>query len=173
MNMPAPELIHIDETLYLEQLQVEDAEEVFALTEKDRAYLSEFMPWPSFTKTVADSQTFIELMLQRRKDDQEYGYGVKLDGAIIGHTSLMHLRDGERQEIGYWVASEHAGKGITTKVAGALSTLAFEELGVPRVIIRADPRNIGSNRVAEKLGYTLEGQEPKDGKVLNVWSKSA
>ena len=164
------ETIQIDDTLTLEQLKVEDSERMFALTDKDRKYLSEFLPWPEFTKVVSDSRDFIELMIQRRKDNQEYGYGIKYDGNIIGHISLMHLDDGKRPEIGYWVASEYGGKGITTKAAAALTNFALYNVGISRLIIRAEPNNVGSNRVAEKVGYSLEGQESEDDKVFNLWS---
>lgn len=164
------EIIQITNSLSLEQLKVEDADKLFALTEQDREYLSEFLPWPKFTKTVADSEEFIERMLQRRSDDEEYGYGIKDEGNVIGHASLMHLNDDRSPETGYWIASEYAGRGITTKVADALTSFAFSRIGISRLIIRADPRNIGSNKVAEKVGYTLEGQEDEGGQVLNVWS---
>lgn len=163
-------IIIIDDSLILEQLQTEDAERMFSLTDKDREYLSEFLPWPESTKTVADSRGFIELMLQRRRDNKEYGYGIKYDRALVGHISLMHLNDDKRPEIGYWIASEYSGKGITTKAAAALTHLALSEMGIPLLIIRAEPDNVGSNRVAEKIGYTLAGQEDEDGKTFNVWS---
>jgi len=110
-------------------------------------------------------------MLQKRKDKQEYGYGIKYNGEVAGHISLMHLDDDKRPEIGYWIASEYSGKGITTQSTKALSDFALRELHIPEVIIRAVPENMASNKVAEKAGYTLDGQEVgEDGKTLNVWS---
>ena len=169
MSKSKHEIIEVDTSLVLEQLKLEDADRLFALTDNDRAYLSEFLPWPQHTKTVDDSKGFIELMLQRRSDDKEYGYGIKYNDVVIGHTSLMHLGDGKRPEIGYWIASEYGGKGIMTKVVIALTDFAINRLGVQNIIIRADPKNIGSNRVAEKAGYAIVGQEDEDGKILNVW----
>jgi len=163
------EIIQVDDMLTLEQLRIEDADRLFALTDKDREYLSEFLPWPKFTKTVSDSRGFIELMLQRRKDNKEYGYGIKYDGSVIGHISLMHIAE-ERPEIGYWIASEYNGRGITSKASAALTHFALSTMEIPRLVIRAEPENIGSNKIAEKIGYTLVGQEHEDGKTLNIWS---
>ncbi len=164
------ETIKVDESLILEQLKIEDADDLFALTEKDRAYLSEYLPWPEKTKSVDDSKEFIKLMIQRRADNQEYGYGIKYDNNVIGHISLMHVNDEKRPEIGYWVASEFSGKGITTKATAALTSFALSKLGIPRIIIRAEPENTGSNRVAEKAGYIFQGKEDDNGKFFNVWS---
>ena len=162
--------IEVDESLKLEQLRLGDAERVFALTVKDRVYLSEYLPWPQHTKTVDDSREFINLILQKRSSRQEYGYGIRYDGEIVGHISLMHMNDEKRPEIGYWIASELSGKGIMTRVTIALTNFALDKLGIPGIIIRAEPSNIASNKVAEKAGYKFVGQEDEDRKTLNVWS---
>lgn len=170
MNIPS--MIIINENLKLEQLQVEDAPRLFELTEKDREYLSEFLPWPEFTKVVEDSRAFIESTLKDRSENSEYGYGIKYKNIVYGHISLMYINDGKDPEIGYWIASEMSGKGLTTTVAKTIENLAFDTLGFEKVIIRVDPKNVASNRIAEKLEFTFLGEfdDEKYG-VLNVWEK--
>lgn len=162
--------IRINESLTLEQLKIQDADRLFDLTEDNREYLSKFLPWPEFTKAVSDSRDFIELMLKRRGNNEEYGYGIKYDESIVGHISLMHLNDSQSPEIGYWIAKEYSGKGITTLAARALTDFGINELGLDTIIIRADPNNIASNKIAEKIGYIFEGQvEDETYKKLNIW----
>lgn len=162
--------IQVNENITLEQLKIQDAERVFALTEANREYLSKFLPWPESTKAVSDSRDFIELMLKRRGNNEEYGYGIKYDESIVGHISLMHLNDGQSPEIGYWVAKEYSGKGITTLAARALTDFGINELGLDAIIIRADPNNIASNKIAEKIGYIFEGQvDDETYRKLNIW----
>jgi RimJ/RimL family protein N-acetyltransferase len=72
-------------------------------------------------------------------------------------------------EIGYWIAPDHSGKSITTRSVQALTKLGLDSLGLDRIVIRANPDNIGSNKVAEKSGYMLVGNEIEDGVGLNVW----
>lgn len=170
LSKPTHDMIHVDDLLTLKQLKLEDAERIFSLTDKDRAYLSEYLPWPQYTNTVEDSLAFIKLMLQRRNDNQEYGYGIVYDGQVVGHISLMHVNDEKCPEIGYWIASEYSGKGIMTKATVALTDFARTNLHIPRIIIRAVPGNVASNKVAEKAGYAFIGQEDEDGKTLNVWT---
>jgi RimJ/RimL family protein N-acetyltransferase len=79
-------------------------------------------------------------------------------GAFVGSSGMPRL-DWEvpRFEIGYWVRRRLEGQGYVTEAVGALTRFAFETLGAQRVEIRADERNERSWRVAERLGYRLEG----------------
>ena len=164
--------ISVDEDLKLKQLSLDQAAQLYELVNRDRDYLRKWLPWPDRTRSVSDSEDFIALMLERRRNGEEYGYGIALNGKLIGHTSLMHLNDGKDPEIGYWLASETAGKGVATKITRALTGFGLEQLGLSKIIIRANPGNIGSNKVAEKSGYVLELQTTVDDELFNVWSIS-
>ena len=62
-------------------------------------------------------------------------------------------------EIGFWVRSSLAGKGLATELTTALSRYAFEALQARRVSIFHAEGNIGSQRVIEKVGFAYEGLE--------------
>jgi len=163
--------IKVDDSLSLRQLRPDEANILFELVEKDREYLGKWLPWVDSTKSLEDSREFINTTMQKRLEGSEYGYGMILDGKIVGHTSIMHVTDGKDPEIGYWIASNESGKGLTTKAATALTEFGFNQLGLPKIVLKAKPDNIPSNAVAGKLGYTLTGQEddPIHG-IVNVWS---
>lgn len=163
------QVVDIDKDLRLVQLTTEQADGLFELIDNDREYLSQWLPWPEHTKTVGDSRAFIESTIKKREVGEEYGYGIEYLQRIIGHASLMHLSGGNRPEIGYWIASDFSGRGITTRVALALAKLGRDSLGLNEIIIRAEPENVGSNKVAESTGFELIGQEENDGKIMNVW----
>ena len=168
-NLPYPEII-IDEHLTLRQVRPDEAEKLFQIIDNDREYLGKWLPFPPFTNTVQDSLNFINGTIQKRIDGSTYGFGIVLDDELIGHTSLMHVNDDQDPEIGYWIASSASGKGITTRAAQALTDFGFNELKMPKIIIKADVNNIGSNRVAEKIGYTLVRTE-NDNRIglANIW----
>ena len=165
-------VITINDDVRLVQLQPEQADRIFYLTQTNRDYLSEFLPWVAHTKTVDDSRAFIMTMLRRRQIGAEYGYGIEYKGEIVGHSSLMHLSDGTTPEIGYWISAEYKGRGITSAVAKVLTAFAFHVLDRDIVQIRAEQRNGGSNRIAEKCGYRMAGTMEEDGRILNVWKKA-
>lgn len=165
----AYETLSVSEEIKLEQLNPLEADCLFGLIENDREYLSRFLPWPNETKTVNDSLDFIEQTIKLRQNGEEYGFGIKYNNKIIGHVSLMYLNTG-RPEIGYWIASQYSGRGITTTAAAALTEFAHNLLNLKELTILANPDNIGSNRVAENLGYELNGTEISDtGETLNKW----
>ncbi|KAI9100349.1 acyl-CoA N-acyltransferase [Phlyctochytrium arcticum] len=60
-------------------------------------------------------------------------------------------------DLGYWLHPDYWGSGIITEVNRVLTNLAFEIPQVERVALRVFADNIGSCRVAEKRGFTLEG----------------
>lgn len=162
-------IIQVDEHTTLRQLELKDAELHFDIVTKNKDYLQEFLDWPEATKTVDDSRAFIELSRHKRARGETYSYGIFFDEEFVGHISLMHAKEGERPEIGYWVSKEYSGKGITTRAAIALTKFTFEVLGLESIVIRADVNNLGSNKVAEKTGYSFVGKEEKGERTLNVW----
>jgi RimJ/RimL family protein N-acetyltransferase len=81
----------------------------------------------------------------------------KRTGTFVGSCSLFQFDwTIPRGEIAYWCATEHVGHGYITEAVLALTELAWS-LGLVRVEIRCDPRNLRSRAVAERAGFALEG----------------
>jgi ribosomal-protein-serine acetyltransferase len=166
------EEIPINESLALQALDVSQAEELFSITDANREYLGQWLPWVNQTLTAQDSAEFITQTVQKRKMGSEFGFGIILDNKVVGHISLMHVTDKRDPEIGYWISQDASGSGLTSSAALAVTDFAFHSLQLDKVIIRANPKNIASNKIAEKLGYTLERQDPYDSEgLLNIWAK--
>lgn len=151
------ETITLDEHLELRQLQPQDTNELFAATEASREYLRKWLPWVDGITSPDNSRQFIEWGLQRRAAKEDFGYGIFMDSRIAGHISLMNMTP-ETAEIGYWVTSQEAGRGIATRTTEALVELAFSKLGMDYLTLRADIRNTSSQRVAEKAGFKQVGK---------------
>ena len=167
------ESIDVDKGLRLVQLTPSQADVLFALTDNNREYLGEFLRWVPCVKTVDDSLHHIHETLENRKNNIKYTYGIEAGGEVVGDINLRNLQDDALPaEIGYWIAPEYSGKGFTTRAVSALTELGMNSLGLNKIIIRANPDNIASNRVAEKAGYIHVGSEVEDGETLNVWSIS-
>ena len=78
------------------------------------------------------------------------------DGGLVGSIGLLGLREGVAP-VGYWTVAGRRGQGLTAEALRVLSSWALDELGVRRVELIADPANRGSNRVAERAGFSAEG----------------
>jgi ribosomal-protein-alanine N-acetyltransferase len=82
---------------------------------------------------------------------------VLLDGVVVGRVTLGVDHPNQAAALGYGIARELWGRGLATEAARAVLDHAFLVLGMAKVWARADPRNVGSLRVLEKLGMTREG----------------
>lgn len=77
---------------------------------------------------------------------------------LIGTVSLFQLNwPNRRAEVGYGVARPFWRQGFMAEAVAALVTHAFATLGFNRLEADVDPRNIGSVRGLEKLGFVREG----------------
>ena len=57
------------------------------------------------------------------------------------------------------LATSAWGQGYATEIGRALKRYAFEERGLGRIVALIEPENANSERVALKMGMTLEREE--------------
>jgi len=78
------------------------------------------------------------------------------DDRVLGSIGATAPESGVR-EIGYWLRADARGRGTATSALTLIVAWTFEQPGVARVQLRADPENLASCRVAERAGFTREG----------------
>ena len=85
-------------------------------------------------------------------------FAIMIEGEAAGTIGFaQHAPLAGHAELGYWLRSDLCGRGLTTEAASAVVEYGFDELDLHRIELRAAPSNIGSVRVAEKVGFTREG----------------
>ena len=92
-------------------------------------------------------------------DYEKYGYGrfaveLKETGKVIGFCGIKYLPEIKLPEVGYRYLPQYWGKGIGTEAAKVCVDFARDDLNIEKLIALIIPENIGSIRVAEKLGMT-------------------
>lgn len=82
----------------------------------------------------------------------------KDSGNFIGRCGLLPWTiDGVTEiEVAYTIAREYWGQGLGSEAAQAILKYGFETLNFSRLICLIDPENLASQKVAEKIGMTLE-----------------
>lgn len=135
--------------------------------------VARYLPWEPRTREQS-----IE-MLERVKALTSFdadGHGIRLaavlpdSGAVIGDISLNNTSRVHRQgEIGFVIHPEHQRQGYATEACTALVSLGFEELGLHRIMGRADPRNAGSVGVMERLGMRREALFRENELIKGEW----
>ncbi len=77
---------------------------------------------------------------------------------LIGATTLFAInREQGRAEIGYALRSSHWGRGCAHEAMRLVLDYAFDMLELRRVEADIDPRNTGSCKLVERLGFVREG----------------
>ncbi len=123
--------------------------------------LHRWMPWARERPSVEQSEEFARHMAAEfltraalplvilRKDTQAY----------LGGTGSQRMDwSVPRFEIGYWIRRSAVGQGYVSEAVAALTQFAFTTLSAQRTEIHCSHRNLRSQRVAERCGYTLEGR---------------
>lgn len=156
----------VDDELSLRLVEPQHAEELYAVTIGSREHIARWLPWLTPGYSVDGARAFCERSPRDFAGRKALAVSLIVDGKIVGGSGWTDWRqdslfDGNLKlahaDIGYWIAESHQGKGLMTRAVRALTTLAFETYGIRRLTIRAEPGNEASWKVAERLGYRLEG----------------
>jgi RimJ/RimL family protein N-acetyltransferase len=80
-------------------------------------------------------------------------------GTLLGGCGVIRLDEvGGATEIGYWLTVEARGRGVMTRTVRLVADWVLRDLGRARLELQADVRNLASQRVAERAGFTREGE---------------
>jgi ribosomal-protein-serine acetyltransferase len=136
-----------------------DAEQLFALTDRNRKHLEPWLPWVPHTHTPADSLEFIRASRRQVADNDGFQVAVvDPDGAIAGVGGFHHVDWANRAtSIGYWLAADRQGRGLMTAAVRALVEHAFAVWRLHRIEIQAAVDNARSRAIPERLGFHEEG----------------
>ncbi len=144
--------------LELRLLEERHAPEVFRLTNQDRAYLRQWLPWVDSTICEDDTLAFIRETLSQFAAGDSITCGMWHNQAFAGVLGTHKFnRLYHKVELGYWLGESFQGKGIVTDCCRALITHLFEERGMNRVEICCAVENAKSIAVPKRLGFKLEG----------------
>ena len=78
----------IDTNTYISILELRHANELFNLIDGSRESIGEWLAFPTFTKEVQDTKTFIEKSLNRFASNNGYWAGIWHKGKIAGSIGI-------------------------------------------------------------------------------------
>lgn len=77
--------------------------------------------------------------------------------AFIGTTGFHHvIWEVPCLEVGYWINNLYAGHGYMTEAVSAITLYAFKQIRTRRIAITCDINNLRSQKIPERLGFSLE-----------------
>ncbi|AOP54903.1 MULTISPECIES: GNAT family N-acetyltransferase [Brevibacterium] len=116
-------------------------------------------------------RTMVRMYDKQAKRGQSVPLAIEVGGAFRGQLTVSSISWGSilSGQIGYWIDSRVAGRGITPiAVAMAVDHCLFA-LGLHRIEINIRPENTASLRIVEKLGFRDEGLREKYMHIDGRW----
>jgi len=156
--MPALEPVTLTTPrLILRPLAEADVPAIFAIFSHPE--VMRYWSYPALTDIMQAQE-----MLQRIQASYREGSAVRLgierrtDGVLLGTCALFSFHEvSRRAEIGYALGRPYWGAGYMHEALTALIGYAFTMLDLHRLEADIDPRNTGSARTLERLGFQKEG----------------
>ena len=146
------------ERLKLRLFKDTDAEALYEACSDEK--VTRFLSFDTYT-SMDDAYNRLEFLKEEYEKLTEppvWAITIKGENKAIGSINYLHVKEKHSvAEIGYWLASKHWNKGIMTEAVKEVLKFGFENMGLNKVIIQCDARNIGSYRVMEKCGLVHEG----------------
>lgn len=126
--------------------------------------------WLPSEPTLQDAERRLRSGLSRFAEGAGIDGGIFDRGALVGFAGLFDIDlSFKSAEIGYWLDAAHEGRGLVHRAATALLRYAFDDLGLHRVALKCAATNTASMRVAERLGFRLEGRLLKADRIGEEW----
>ena len=148
----------ITKRLFLRELQLEDAEEIFRLrSNKD---VNDLIGRQSAV-TIDDARDFIHMIQTRSANSESVMWAITLAGdpKLIGTVLYWNIEpEKNKAELGYELLPEHRGKGIMKEALEKVIEFGFKELEFKMIPAETNERNDKSIRLLESLGFELTGR---------------
>lgn len=141
----------------LRKWQAEDAADVarYANNVHIACNLRNAFPFPY---TQQDAKNYVESCASNDETNQ-LCRAIVADGSVVGSVGLFLGSDVycKSAELGYWLAEDYWNKGIMSAAVGQLCQEAFETFNIVRIYAEPFAHNLGSRKVLENAGFSLEG----------------
>jgi RimJ/RimL family protein N-acetyltransferase len=181
MPPPPPDLPTAFETewLLLRPYRPADAALYFQMVRENWDHLYEFLPEPvQAMQSEDDAAAFLRWLDSEWQQRRLFLLSLweKATGRYVGETYLANPDWTVLSlELGYFLVQAATGQGYATEAARAAVRWAFDGLAVSRLDLQCRADNPASQRVAERLGFRLEGRQrlrhrKKDGTLVDrLW----
>ena len=137
--------------------------------------LTEWMPDPSiytyWGKGPSKAEKNPELLFEKEeKPTKSLHLGIALKDAdrVIGDIWVYLIENDRMASVAVRLSSSYQGNGYGTEALSAITKFCFENTELKRLWTEVDTRNIASQKMLEKCGYTREGLI-RQGKMVNTW----
>jgi ribosomal-protein-serine acetyltransferase len=149
--------IDVDTELRLWNISMKN--ELYNLIESNRQHLYSYL---RFIENIISPEHAIGLInegLEGYVKGSSLNLAIFYNSQLAGNIVLESIDQYKHMdaEISYWIGKQFEGKGIVTRSTQEILKYAFEDLGLNRIKLQIAKGNTRSKKIADKLGFTLEG----------------
>lgn len=145
------------------------------MNKDDVPALKEWLPDPSiykyWGKGPSKSEKNPELLFKRDEKPTKslhLGIAERESDKVIGDIYVYLIENDRMASVAIKLAPSAQGKGYGTEALSAITNFCFIHTELKRLWTEVDVRNIASQRMLEKCGYSQEGHI-RQGKMVNSW----
>lgn len=138
-----------------------DIEPFFFLIQRNRHRLQNYFPMTvNSTGNISSTRVYVEQkLLEAAKQEFMLFMVHNQEGQLVGVMQAKNFdRHIQKCEVGYFIDEMHVNRGYATRAMESLLRFLFTNQKLEKVYCRIDPDNKASIRIAEKLGFALEGR---------------
>ncbi|MBW7984680.1 50S ribosomal protein L7/L12-serine acetyltransferase [Enterobacillus tribolii] len=134
------------------------AEALYDVIDRNRAYLSQYMSWPSAVLCPADTMSFLADSYLAYREDRGKTYIILYGGEPVGVLSFNEIDLlNKTATVGYWLDRDMQKKGIISCALKCLTERYAQSGMIRRFVIKCITTNQDSNAVAKRAGFQHEG----------------
>lgn len=146
------------------------ADEIFRLTDNNRSFLRQWLPWLDQTTALEHTRGFVSEQLERFAKGEALHTTIFHEGSAVGLIGYNSIDQANRiGHLGYWLAEDFNGKGIMSECVKDLISLGKESFSLQRIDIRCATDNLKSRAIPERLGFTHEGSLRRAERLYDRW----
>jgi RimJ/RimL family protein N-acetyltransferase len=153
-----------------------DAPALSALIAESLAELRPWMAWASAEpQSLDERRSYLRSMILSEASGSDRIRAILVDDEIAGSLGLHRNIGPNAWEIGYWLATDHTGAGITTTAVRLLCAEAFSDPATTHLEIHHASSNTASAAVALRAGFTHTTSIPRtklapnDSTTEHIW----
>lgn len=153
-------MIHliVNSQLYLKSLTIEDSELVLNCIQQNVTHLQKWIPWINPFSNLNQIQTLINQQIIDIETQKGLMLGLFYEDDFIG---MIGLQNWDHQlaiaEIGFWIATAHARKGLMAQALSTIIQFGFDNMQIQKIMAYFTISNTNAFKLLEKKDFKLEG----------------
>ena len=158
MSAGPPTAYLTDGVIALRHYLPDDVDAVYDAVDESRAEIGRWMDWCHSDYSRADAAEWVTAQPAFREIGDHPMVVLDAEtGRLLGSSGLNQVNTMHGfANLGYWVRTSAAGRGVATRAARLVAIAGLSALGLSRIEIVTDVANTASARVARKVGAVEE-----------------